>query len=222
MTAFTFLLAGMLCAPSDPIPASAPPSAPLAAPAAPAPKPAAPSAPEPDNLRQLLTLRRVYVDRFSGGETAAQIRDMIINALQGSRLFTITENQEKADATLRGSGEDLVYTEQHSSSDGLDVHGNMGLGRSADSGALRGGDHVSDSRNESTGLGAGQTESSHSIERRHEANAAVRLVSKDGDVIWSTTQESLGGKFRGASADVADKITKRLTEDYERAKTSPH
>jgi hypothetical protein len=46
----------------------------------------------------------------------------------------------------------------------------------------------------------------------------VRLVSKDGDVIWSTTQESRGGKFRGSSSDVADKITRKLLEDYDRAK----
>jgi hypothetical protein len=51
--------------------------------------------------------------------------------------------------------------------------------------------------------------------------AAVRLVNKDGDVIWSTTQESLGGKFRGSSADVADRITKKLLEDYDRAKKLP-
>jgi hypothetical protein len=221
MTTLILILGALLCAPSDPVPASA-----TAAPAVPASvtvATAVPAAqPAPDSLRQLLTLRRVYVDRFSGGETAAQMRDMIINGLESSRLFTITENQEKADAILRGSGEDLVFTEQHSSSDGLNVHSTLGMGRSADSGALRGGDHVANSTNQNTGSGAGENESSHSIERRHEANAAVRLVTKDGDVIWSTTQESMGGKFRGASADVADKITKRLTEDYERAKTAPH
>jgi hypothetical protein len=43
-------------------------------------------------------------------------------------------------------------------------------------------------------------------------------VNKDGDVIWSTTQESMGGKFHGSSADVADRITKKLLEDYDRAK----
>jgi len=43
-------------------------------------------------------------------------------------------------------------------------------------------------------------------------------VNKDGDVIWSTTQESNGAKFRGASADVADKITKQLEADYQRAR----
>jgi len=176
---------------------------------------------EADTLRQLLTLRRVYVDRFSGGETAAQMRDMIINGLQSSKLFVITENQEKADAILRGSSEDLVFNEQHSSSDSLNVHSNLGTRRSTDESALRGGSRVGNSTDQTVGLGAGESESSHSVERRHEANAAVRLVSKDGDVIWSTTQESLGGKFRGASADVADKITKRLTEDYERARQLP-
>ncbi len=177
---------------------------------------------EAGNLRQLLTLKRVYVDHFSGGETAAQMRDMVISSLENSKLFVITENRERADAILRGSGEDLVYNDVHSSQDNLNVHSNLGLRRSTDSGALRGGNHVSDSRDQSVGLGAGEEESSHSTERRHEANAAVRLVNKDGDVIWSTTQESLGGKFHGASADVADKITRQLVDDYERAKKLGH
>jgi len=214
MTALTFALGALLFCPSDPVPAPAP----AAQTAQPAPPPATSSAADADTLRQLLTVRRVFVDRFSGGETAAQMRDMVINGLQSSKLFVITENQEKADAILRGSGEDLVFNEQHSSSDSLNVHSNLGTRRSSDAGALRGGSHVYDSTDQTVGLGAGESESSHSVERRHEANAAVRLVTKDGDVIWSTTQESMGGKFRGASADVADKITKRLTEDYERAR----
>ena len=37
-------------------------------------------------------------------------------------------------------------------------------------------------------------------------------------MIWSATAESLGGKFLGASADVADKIAKRLVTDYKAAK----
>jgi len=41
-----------------------------------------PAAIEQDNMRQLLMVRRVFVDRFSGGETAAQMRDMIISSLQ--------------------------------------------------------------------------------------------------------------------------------------------
>ena len=68
------------------------------------------------------------------------------------------------------------------------------------------------------GAGAGESESERSTERRHEAIAAVRLVNKEGDVIWSSTQESLGAKFRGASADVAEKIKAKLKEDFERAR----
>ena len=176
---------------------------------------------EEENLRQLLTVRRVFVDRFGGGETAAQMRDMIIASLQNSKLFVVTENQERADGFLRGSAEDLVFNEVHSSSDSLNVHSNLGTSRGEGTTALRGGTRNYDRSSESIGVGAGESESSHSVERRHEANASVRLVNKDGDVIWSTTQESLGGKFRGASADVADKITRRLTEDYERAKKLP-
>ena len=68
------------------------------------------------------------------------------------------------------------------------------------------------------GIGLGENESEHSSERRHEAVAAVRIINKDGDVIWATTQESLGAKFRGASADVAEKITAKLKEDFARAR----
>jgi hypothetical protein len=71
------------------------------------------------------------------------------------------------------------------------------------------------------GFGIGESESEHSTERRHEAVAAVRLVNKEGDVIWATTQESLGAKFRGASTDVADKITTRLKADFARARMLP-
>jgi hypothetical protein len=180
-----------------------------------------PSAVEADGLRQLLSLKRVFVDRFSGGETAAQMRDMIISSLQNTKLFVVTENQEKADAILRGSSEDLVFNETHSSSDSLNVHSSLGTSQTDDSSALRGGTRSYERTGRNIGLGAGESESSHSVERRHEANAAVRLVNKDGDVIWSTTQESIGGKFRGASSDVADKVTKRLTEDYERARKLP-
>jgi hypothetical protein len=157
-------------------------------------------------LRQLLTVRRVYVDRLTGGDTAAQMRDILISSLENSKLFIVTESQERADAVLRGAAEDIVFTDVHASSESLTARANLGITRTTRD---RGG---------SAGLSVGENESSRSAERRHEALAAVRLVNKEGDVIWSTTQESLGAKFRGASADVADKITTRLKEDIERAK----
>jgi len=159
-------------------------------------------------LQQLLTVHRVYVDRLTGGETAAQMRDILIGALSASKLFVVTEKEERADTVLRGAAEDLVYSEQHSSSDSINAHLNAGTGRSSYS-----------SRGSSAGLGIGENESDHSVERRHEALATVRLINKDGDVIWSTTQESQGAKFHGASADVAEKIAMQLKEDFSRAQS---
>jgi hypothetical protein len=174
---------------------------------APAVEPRAPAAIDESGLRQLLTVRRVYVDRLTGGETAAQMRDILISALEGSKLFVLTENPERADTTLHGAAEDLVFTDVHSSNDSINARANVGTGRSSSS-----------QRAASAGVGLGENESDHSTERRHEAIAAVRLVNKDGDVIWATTEESLGAKFRGASADVAQKITGKLKDDFERAR----
>ena len=178
-------------------------------------------APPPDDLSgQLLTIKRVYVDRLTGGETAAQMRDLIISSLQSARLFILTENQERADVILRGAAEDLIFMEAFSSSDGVNVH----AGASANSGSSSNsrfngaGGGVSERSGRALSLGVGENEAQSSKERRHEALATVRLVNKEGDVIWSTTQESNGAKFRGASADVADKIMKQLAADYERLK----
>ncbi len=163
------------------------------------------------NLKQLLAVRRVYVDRLNGGETAAQMRDMIIGALQRAQLFTVTENPDRADAILRGSAEDLVFTETFSSSDGIDARGGISAYNGARTSSRTGG---------SLSAVFGDRDSLHTTERKHEAMATVRLAAKDGDVIWSTTQESLGGKFRGASADVVEKLTRQLVADLQAARTA--
>ena len=174
-------------------------------------------APE-DPSGQLVTVKRVYVDKLTGGETAAQMRDLIITSFQNSKLFVLTENPERADAVLRGAAEDLIYTDAFSSSEGVNARvggsDNSSVGTSTRFNGAGGG--ASRSAGRSLNVGVGENESTSTKERKHEALATVRLVNKDGDVIWSTTQESNGAKFRGASADVADKITKQLVTDYER------
>ena len=174
-------------------------------------------APE-DPSGQLVTVKRVYVDKLTGGETAAQMRDLIITSFQNSKLFVLTENPERADAVLRGAAEDLIYTDAFSSSEGINARvggsDNSSVGTSTRFNGAGGGASRSAAR--SLNAGVGENESTSTKERKHEALATVRLVNKDGDVIWSTTQESNGAKFRGASADVADKITKQLVTDYER------
>jgi hypothetical protein len=170
--------------------------------------PPSPALLEEASLRQLLSVRRVFVDRLTGGETAAQMRNIFIAALQKARLFVVTENQDRADAFIRGAAEDLVFTEAYSSSDSINARANAGSSKTSGS-----------SRGQYAGVGFGESESDRSTERRHEAIASVRMVNKDGDVIWAATEESLGAKFRGASADVAEKITSRLREDFEKAKS---
>ncbi len=162
-----------------------------------------------DPTQELLKIRRIYIDKFGGGDTSSQVRDMLIASIMQTKLFLLTEDPDKADAMLKGSAEDLVFTETFQSSDSID--GRVSLGSSGTS--------RSTSRlGRGMSAGVGQNESSRIAERKHEASASVRLVNKAGDVIWSTTQESQGGKFKGASADVADLIAKQLTEDYQKAK----
>jgi hypothetical protein len=158
---------------------------------------------EADESADLVKIRRIYVEKLNGSDSA-QIRDMIITALQASKLFVMTENPDRADAILRGSAEDLIFTDLFQSSDSID--GRAGIGSTGSGSNRRGGINMS----------VGQHENTRIAERKHEASASVRLVNKDGDVIWSTTQESLGAKFRGASADVADKVAKQLISDCER------
>lgn len=156
----------------------------------------------------LLGLKRVYVERLTGGESADQLRELIIASLHNSKLFVLTEDSDKADAFLRGAAEDLIYTDQFQSSDSLTMRASVGAGaRTSTSTGSR-----------ASGVTVGENESVNIHERKHEAMASVRLVNKDGDVIWSTTQESGGAKFRGASVDVAEKITRQLMEDFARAR----
>ena len=56
---------------------------------------------------KLLTVNMVYVDPLNGNSGAQQIRDMLIGSLHRTGLFVITEDQEQADAFLRGSAENL-------------------------------------------------------------------------------------------------------------------
>src|SRR5438105_13597828 len=114
----------------------------------------------------LLTVKRVYVDKLGGGTTAEQMRDMIISSLQNAKLFAITENEERADTILRGSSEDLVYTEEHQSSDGINANAHASSGAS-----------TRYSSSKALGMSIGENENSRSHDRRHEASAAVRMVN---------------------------------------------
>jgi hypothetical protein len=166
--------------------------------------------PEEESQAKLAKIRRIYVDVLTGGAPALHLRDLIITSVQNTRIFVLTEEEDKADAVLKGAADDKVFTDLFTSSENMNTHTTSGSGTGATTSRTTGGHQYS-------GFGIGESETHRTEERKHEAVATVRLVDKEGDVVWSTTQESLGGKFVGASADVANKIAKKLATDYKRA-----
>lgn len=164
-----------------------------------------PAIEQKDCAAALVRVQRVYVDQLGGPNASDQMRDILIAALQNSKLFTVTENPERADAVMKGSSDDVTFTDEHHSSETIGAHIQNGASQTGKSRIFN-------------GAGLTDNESSSSRERKHEARASVRLVGANGDVIWSTTQESSGAKFRGAMADIADKIVVKLAQEIEKAR----
>ncbi len=166
---------------------------------------------DPPAAASLADVKRIFVGSLTGGSGADELRDLIIASLSASKQFVITENEEKADAVLKGAADDKVFTDTFDSQEGITARGNGGI-------STGGGNNSYNRKGIYSGSGGGQNESTHIKERKHEAYAALRLVNSDGDVIWSTTQESTGAKFRGAGAEVAAKVAKQLGMDLERSR----
>ena len=158
----------------------------------------------------LLEVKRVYVAQLTGGAQADALRELIIASLDSTKLFVLTDNQDRADAVLKGAADDHTFVDTFDSDQSITSHENGGKSGSGTQYNKSGGLYA--------GLSVGENESHHVRERKHEAYAAVRLCNKDGDVLWSTMQESQGAKFRGASADVANKIARQLILDMDRAR----
>lgn len=159
----------------------------------------------PAPLPTVLSVRRIYVAPLTGGPQAETLRELIIASIDSTRLFLLTDNPDRADAVLKGAADDHAYTDSFDTDSGISSRENGGKSSSGSTLTSKAGTYL--------GIGISDNEAHHVRERKHEAYASVRLCSKDGDVIWSTTQESQGAKFRSASADVAAKIAHQLTLD---------
>lgn len=157
--------------------------------------------------RELLRIKRIYVDSFGDDPQSKQIQAMVVASLAESKRFVVTESKERADAVLKGSGEEKTSQEFHSHSESTAAGGFAGAAHSSPGYSSAG----------IAGRAASIQDSGSSTETIDRANIAVRLVNRDGDVIWSTKQNSHGAKYKGATADVADKIVKQLTWAVERA-----
>ena len=169
---------------------------------------AAQEAPTQPPSSTLLNVKRIYVAELTGGPGADALRELIISGIDSTKLFLLTDNPDRADAILKGAADDRTFEDIFDSNQGLSTRQSAGKYGSGTSTSKTGGLYG--------GLSMADNESHHIKERKHEAYAAVRLCNRDGDVLWSTTQESLGAKFKGASADVAAKIARQLSLDVDR------
>ncbi len=142
----------------------------------------------------LLKVKRIFVDSFGDDATSRELQSMIVSALVATNQFKVTENREHADAILKGVAIEKTSQELHSYSEGTAVASGRGA--------------------------AAIKDSSTNTETVQEAKVALRLVDPNGDVIWTSTQESKGAKYKGSSADAADKCVKQLLRDINRLKNS--
>ena len=169
---------------------------------------------DPEIAAKLLKVRRIYVESFGDDAIVKQLQAMVINSLAESKRFIITENKEKADAILKGTGLEKTAQEFHAIGEATSVasasghsHGEVSGNSTGFSGSSNGGFIAQK---------LGTADSQASTETVNDARLAVRLVATDGDVIWTTTKESKGAKYKGASADVADQIVKQLVWDLDK------
>lgn len=178
--------------------------------------------------KALSQIKRIYVESFGDDPISKEMQAMVVDSLTNSKVFAVTENRDKADAILKGSTLEKTSQEAHSYSDSTsvgvahgDVHGsssgNLHGSFVGGNGTINGSSSGSiDGSSSSTHMA--DSSSTSSVNTVNDARASVRLVNSDGDVIWTATQESKGAKYKGASADVANKIVKQLIWDVAKPK----
>lgn len=166
-------------------------------------------APPVSEQAELSQVKRVFVDKFTVSEGSEQIRDLLLSALQRTRLFIVTENADRADAFLRGGGQDSIFTEDFQYRDSIDGRVTLGSGRAS-----------ARTNSRSSGISIGEDDSQRQTERKHEAFAAIRLVNRDGDLIWATTKESRGSKVKTAAVDLVERIVEQLKADFRENKAT--
>lgn len=178
------------------------------------PSPAAAPTVETSKSAALAKIKRIYVDSFGDDAVSKQLQSMVIDSLTKSPRFIVTESKERADVILKGVGTEKTHQELHSTSEGTSV-GTAGGGEHGEVHASNGslsGSHDGGFFARKLGISDAQS----STETIDNVRLAVRLVSPDGDVVWSSVKESHGAKYKGAAADAADQVIKQLQTDVER------
>ena len=139
---------------------------------------------------RILQVKRLCIQKFGEDALGVQVQEMVIAKLFESKRFSLTENCELAQFALKGS-----ITERSKQAFG------------------------SESESVSFGQGAAH-ENLSSSQTKEQAVVTLRLVDREGDIVWAISQESTGGKTKGAIGDAAERAVRRLLRDIERAEKS--
>jgi curli biogenesis system outer membrane secretion channel CsgG len=178
-----------------------------------------PTKPDTDaDSSELLKVKRIFVDSFGDDAISKEMQSMIVSSLVETKRFKVTENRDKADAILKGVALEKTAQELHAYGESTAVGGASGGSHGEISGSVVNGNGTI-SGSSSGGFIArhmGTSDSSVNTETIDNARVAIRLVNRDGDVIWTSTQESKGAKYKGASADAAERCVKQLLRDVEK------
>ena len=81
-------------------------------------------------------VRRIYVAELVGTQ-ADSLRELIIASLDATKLFVLTDNEERADAVLKGAADDHVFTDVHNIREGINLR-ESGGGNAAGTGLFQG------------------------------------------------------------------------------------
>lgn len=158
----------------------------------------------PGGAAGLLSLKRLCVEKFSGESTeGTRARELAIASLFASKRFSLHENCAKAEAILKGS---VSLEREHrvrSESEGIDFSASAsGSGDSGRSAAAAKG---------------GTSERLFSAETGSQASVTLRIVDKDGEILWAHTEESRAGKVKSSLAQAVDHAVKQLLREIEKA-----
>ena len=76
---------------------------------------------DPEIAAKFLKVKRIYIDTFGEDKESQQLQAMVIDALVGTKRFIVTENKDKADATLKGTGLEKTSQEVHATGEATSV-----------------------------------------------------------------------------------------------------
>jgi hypothetical protein len=59
---------------------------------------------DPEIAAKLLKVKRIYIESLGDDPISKQLQAMVVDSITQSKRFIVTENKDKADAILKGTG----------------------------------------------------------------------------------------------------------------------